>query len=168
MTDRLVIDFLYVDISECERCRTSDEILDTALRELREQIHRNNIDSITVNRKKITSDEEAKEYDLVRSPTLRIDGRDIEGIVNEDYEVKANYCPSCEKVTGPECYEVTGGGNDCRVFEYQGKTYETIPKDMIKEAIRKVVGIEEDGSSCCEPETQTSDCCQVKTEDTCC
>ena len=145
-----MIDFLYVDLSECERCQSSDETLDKALRELREQIHNNNISTITVNKTKITSDEQARKHEMIRSPTLRINGRDIEEIVNGEYEIKDSYCPSCEDVTGPECYEVTGGGNDCRVFEYEGKEYETIPKEMIKEAIRKEVGIkEETSSSCC-------------------
>lgn len=151
----LNIDFLYVDLSECDRCQSSDEILDRALRDLREQIHRNGISSITINKRKITSDEEAERHDMIRSPTLRIDGTDIEGILNEDYEVKDDYCPSCEDVAGPECYEVTGGGNECRVFDYKGETYETIPEDMIKEAIRKTVGIEIE-NSCCVPETT---CC---------
>lgn len=167
MSDKLRIDFLYVDLSECERCQSSDEILDEALRELREQIHGTGISTITINKTKITSDEQAEKHGLVRSPTLRINGMDIEEIVNEEYEVKDNYCPSCKDVTGPECYEVTGGGNDCRVFEYEGNTYETIPKEMIKEAIRKVVGIEEEtASDYCEPETETSSCCDTTT--TCC
>ncbi|MFO7990927.1 MAG: DUF2703 domain-containing protein [Thermoplasmata archaeon] len=167
MSDKLQIDFLYVDLSRCERCQSSDETLDKALRELRASIHQNNIDSITINKRKITSDEQAEKHGLVRSPTLRINGTDIEEIVNEDYEVKDNYCPSCEDVTGPECYEVTGGGNECRVFEYEGNTYETIPKEMIKEAIRKAVGIEEKSTSgCCEPESKTSTCCDTTT--TCC
>lgn len=163
--NRLEIDFLYVDLSECERCQSSDGILDEVLRELREQIHGKGVDSITVNKTKITSDEQAEKHGLIRSPTLRIDGKDIEEIVNEDYEIKDNYCPSCQEVTGPECDEVTGGGNDCRVFEYRGETYETIPKEMIREAIIEVVGIENEiKSSCCEP--QTSDCCD--TNNTCC
>lgn len=149
MPDRLSIDLLYVDLSECERCQSSDETLDKALRELRDRIHQNGIDSITINKTKITSDEQAEEHGMVRSPTLRIDGTDIEEIVNEEYEVKDNYCPSCEDVTGPDCDEVTGGGNECRVFEYEGNTYETIPKEMIKEAVRKVVGIEEETTSGC-------------------
>ncbi|MEF8873383.1 MAG: DUF2703 domain-containing protein [Candidatus Thermoplasmatota archaeon] len=167
MTGKLSIDFLYVDLSECERCRSSDETLDRALRELRDQIHRNNIDSITVNKRKIRSDEQAEKHGLVRSPTLRINDTDIEEIVNEDYEVKDSYCPSCEDVTGPECYEITGGGNECRVFEYEGETYETIPKEMIKEAVRKEVGIEEETTeTCCEEEEQTSTCCGSTTS--CC
>ncbi|MBS3816156.1 MAG: DUF2703 domain-containing protein [Candidatus Thermoplasmatota archaeon] len=167
MPDDLSIDFLYVDLSECERCLSSDETLDRALRELRDQIHQNNIDSITVNKRKIRSDEQAKKHGLIRSPTLRINGTDIEGIVNEDYEVKDSYCPSCEDVTGPECYEITGGGNDCRVFEYEGETYETIPKEMIKEAVRKEVGMEkETKETCCEEEEQTSSCCGPTTS--CC
>ncbi len=166
-TNQLIVDFLYVDLSECERCQSSDEILDESLRELREQIHKENISTITINKTKITSDVQAKKYDMIRSPTLRINGKDIEEIVNDEYEIKDSYCPSCEDVTGPECYEVTGGGNDCRVFEYNGEEHETIPKEMIKEALRKVVGIEEEAASaCCEPETETSSCCDTTTK--CC
>lgn len=154
--DRIVIDLLYVDLSECERCQSSDKALDEAVRDLREQIHNNNITTIVINKTKITNDEQGKKYDVVRSPTLRIDGEDIEKIVNDQYEIKDSYCPSCEDVTGSECYEVTGGGNDCRVFEYKGEQYETIPLEMIKEAIIKVVGIEEKTlSNCCEPKN----CC---------
>lgn len=163
----MVIDFLYVDLDECERCQSSDETLDKGLRELREEIHQNDIPTITINKTKITSDEEAEKHDLIRSPTLRINDVDIEEIVNEDYEIKDNYCPSCGDVTGPECYEITGGGNECRVFEYDGDTYETIPKGMIKEAIREVVGIEvKNSSDCCESQTKTSSCCE--TTSSCC
>ncbi|MFP3872204.1 MAG: DUF2703 domain-containing protein [Candidatus Natronoplasma sp.] len=149
--DRLVIDLLYVDISECERCRSSDETLDRTVRELRDQIHGGGVSTITVNKTKITSDEEAESRGVKRSPTLRINGKDIEEIVNEEYEVKDSYCPSCEDVTDPECSEVTRGGNDCRVFGYEGETYETIPEEMIEEAVAKTIGIEFTGSSsCCE------------------
>ncbi|MEF8832779.1 MAG: DUF2703 domain-containing protein [Candidatus Thermoplasmatota archaeon] len=165
--NRLVIDFLYIDLEECERCQSSDETLDRAVRELREPLHQNDIVTITTNKTKITSDEQAEKYGLIRSPTLRINDTDIEEIVNEDYEVKDNYCPSCGDVTGPECDEITGGGNECRVFEYEGDTYETIPKEMIKEAIRKKVGIEKKiTSACCEPKTENSSCCE--TTDSCC
>jgi len=156
MSDDLLIDFLYIDLSECERCQSSDEILDEALRELREQVHGSGISTITINKTKIASDEQARRYNMIRSPTLRINGIDIEEIVNDEYKIKDSYCPSCEDVTGPDCDEVTGGGNECRVFEYDGNEYETIPKEMIKEALKKVVGIEENtSSSCC----GSNDCC---------
>lgn len=167
MKDELLIDFLYVDLSECERCQSSDETLDRVLRELREQIHDAGISTISIHKTKITSDEQAERYGLIRSPTLRIDGKDIEEIVNEDYEVKDNYCPSCQDVTGPDCYEITGGGNECRVFEYEGETYETIPEEMINEAVKDVVGIDgKTSSSCCESETENDNCCETRT--TCC
>ncbi|MFW5898379.1 MAG: DUF2703 domain-containing protein [Candidatus Saliniplasma sp.] len=167
MKDDLLIDFLYVDLSECERCQSSDETLDEALRDLREEIHGTGISTITINKTKITSDEQAEEYGLVRSPTLRFNGKDIEEIINEDYEVKDSYCPSCEEVTGSECYEITGGGNECRVFEYEGKNYETIPKKMIKDAIRDMIGIDtKTSSSCCEPEKESKNCCEKR--HTCC
>ncbi|MGC9332211.1 MAG: DUF2703 domain-containing protein [Bacteroidales bacterium] len=67
------------------------------------------VDSITINKVKITSDEQAKKLGVTRSPTLRINGTDIEGILNKDYKIKESYCSACEDVTGPECDEITGG-----------------------------------------------------------
>lgn len=47
---------------------------------------------------------------MIRSQTLRINGKDIEEIVNDEDEIKDSYCPYCEDGTSPKCYEVTGGG----------------------------------------------------------
>ncbi|PTD93396.1 hypothetical protein C9439_07465 [archaeon SCG-AAA382B04] len=168
--NELVIDFLYIDLSECGRCQSSDKKLDEAIRELREQIHRKNINSIKINKTKISSDKKAKEHNLIRSPTLRINGQDIEEIVNDEYNIKENYCPSCSNVAGTECYEITGEGeNQCRVFKYKGKTYENIPKQMIKEAIKKELNIKkETPSTCCQSPKQVTKLSESKTKDNSC
>ncbi len=136
---KLKIDFLYLDLSTCDRCRVTDEVLDDALGELREEIR--DVKEITINKIKITSDEEAKRCDFVRSPTIRINGVDIEKILSGRLEIKDNYCKSCASVCDETCSESTGGGTQCRTVEYKGKTYEAVPKEMIKDAIKKVLGI---------------------------
>lgn len=139
-TKKLKIDFLYLDLSTCERCRATDKVLDDALDELREEIR--GVKEITVNKIKITSDEEAKRYGFVRSPTIRINRVDIEEILAGKLEIKDNYCQSCASDCGESCSEATGGGTQCRIVEYKGKTDEAVPKEMIKDAIRKVLGTE--------------------------
>jgi thiol-disulfide isomerase/thioredoxin len=137
---KLEIDFLYLDLSSCDRCRATDKVLDDALEELREEIR--GVKKLIVNKIKIESDDEAKKYDFVRSPTIRINDIDIEKILTGKLEIKDSYCESCASGCGESCSEATGGGTQCRVVDYKGKTYETVPKEMIKDAIRKVLGIE--------------------------
>jgi hypothetical protein len=139
-SQKLKIDFLYLDLSTCDRCQATDKVLDDALDELRNEIK--DVKELVVSKIKITSDKEAKEYDFVRSPTIRINGVDVEEILSGKLEIKDNYCKSCESGSGRVCKETTGGGTQCRVVEYKGKTYEAVPKEMIKDAVRKVLGIE--------------------------
>lgn len=47
------------------------------------------------------------------------------------------------------CSEISGTNVDCRVFEYNGETYEVPPKEMLAEAILQTVfGLHEDSCSC--------------------
>lgn len=135
---KLEIDFLYLDLSTCDRCRATDKVLDDALDQLREEVR--DVKEVTINKIKITSDEEAKKYDFVRSPTIKINGIDIEEILSGNLKIKDNYCESCVSGCGESCSEATGGGTQCRVVEYKGKIYEAVPKEMIKDAIRKILG----------------------------
>ncbi|HUT96220.1 MAG TPA: DUF2703 domain-containing protein [Candidatus Paceibacterota bacterium] len=131
---KLKIDFLYLDLSTCERCGATDEVLDDALNELKPELRGV---KVVIKKTKIENDEEAKKYDFVRSPTIRINGVDIEKILTGKLDVKDNYCESCASICGDSCSESTGGGTQCRTVEYKDKTYEAVPKEMIKEAIRK-------------------------------
>lgn len=135
---KLKIDFLYLDLSTCDRCQATDKVLDDALDELDEEMGGLK-QTITTNKIKIKSDKEAKKYDFVRSPTIRINGIDIEKILTGKLEIKDNYCRACADICNERCSEATGGGTQCRVIEYKGQTYESAPKEMIKDAIRKVL-----------------------------
>ncbi|NLE23762.1 MAG: DUF2703 domain-containing protein, partial [Clostridiaceae bacterium] len=47
------------------------------------------------------------------------------------------------------CSEISGTDVDCRVFEYNGETYEVAPKEMLAESIlQSVFGQSENGCSC--------------------
>ncbi len=85
----------------------------------------------------IDTDEKAKRYNFVGSPTVRINGKDIQE------EVSKGQCLPCEELAErtketaefvkQEC--VCG----CRIYFYKGKQYPYPPKEMIKKAIKKTL-----------------------------
>ena len=77
----------------------------------------------------------AKQYQFLSSPTIRVNGRDICQAVLE------NSCGCCSEISETDV--------DCRVFEYNGETYEVPPKEMLAEAILQAVFRQpEPGCSC--------------------
>jgi O-phosphoseryl-tRNA(Cys) synthetase len=65
---------------------------------------------------KVSSEDEAKRLRFPGSPTVRINGVDID--------------PMFKETTGAIC---------CRVYMYQGKIYEYPPKDMIVKAVKRLI-----------------------------
>lgn len=123
---RIVIDFLYLDVTVCERCQGADTSLNEALSEVSVVLEATGVEVI-VNKINVFSEELAEQYKFISSPTIRVNGLDIE------MDVKENLCESCGDLCGDDV--------DCRVWAYQGKEYTVPPKAMIIEAIlREVYG----------------------------
>ncbi len=80
---------------------------------------------MVVNKINVNTAELAKEYKFLSSPTIRINGQDIQ------LEVKESLCESCGDLCGDEVA--------CRVWVYQGREYNVPPKGMIIEAILRAV-----------------------------
>ena len=82
-------------------------------------------------------DVELKEYSLSEdridlSNTVKVNGRDIMDILGERQRV-LNACPSCTDLIGKE--------TECNTYVYKGKIYDSLPDEMLKEAIyREVFG----------------------------
>ena len=83
----------------------------------------------------INTDAKARKYKFVGSPTIKINGKDIEE------KCSKGQCLPCE-----EPAELNKGSTEfvkrecsfvCRVYSYKGKLYPYPPKEMIKEAIKK-------------------------------
>ena len=136
--NKLNIDFLYLDLYCCERCQSTDETLDEVLIELRQELRV--IDHLTVNKIRISTKEDEERYGLKRSPTIRLNGQDLEEIVSGRMVMSDNYCGSCSDVCRVE--------TNCRTFEYDGETSEHIPKEMLREGLLRV--LEQFKGSCCE------------------
>lgn len=118
----ILIEFLYLDLNTCTRCKGADAILEEALNEL-ENIF--TLTGVEIKLKKVNVDtlDLAKEYKFLSSPTIRVNGKDIQR------EIKESYCESC----GDICNDSV----DCRVWTYQGVEYNNPPKGLIVEQLIK-------------------------------
>lgn len=120
----VVIDFLYLDLSVCTRCQGTENALEEAIADVRQVLNAADLD-VVVNKTLIDTKEKAIEHKLVSSPTIRVNGQDI------DVEVKETVCESCGDLCGDTV--------DCRVWTYEGKEYTVPPKSLIVGAILKAV-----------------------------
>jgi hypothetical protein len=120
----IAIDFLYLDLSVCTRCQGTDQRLAEALAEVSQVLEATGAE-VVVSKINVTSEDLALEHKFVSSPTIRVNGHDIQ------MEVKESLCESCGDLCGEDV--------DCRVWVYQDREYTVPPKAMIIEAILKEV-----------------------------
>ncbi len=125
MNDKLiVIDFLFLDLSQCTRCQGTDDTLGNALKEVAGQLVHKGY-KVVVNKVQINTEELARQYKFLTSPTIRVNGRDIQ------LDIVESNCESC----GDLC----GDSVDCRVWLYDGKEYDIPPNELIIESIMSVI-----------------------------
>jgi hypothetical protein len=121
---KIVIDFMYLDLNVCERCRGTEGSLGEAIADVKRVLELTGVE-VVVNKIHIDSEEKAIQYRFESSPTIRINGKDIQ------LETKESLCESCGDLCGDEV--------DCRVWIYNGKEYNVPPKAMIIDAILKEI-----------------------------
>ena len=121
---QITIAFLYLDLSVCTRCQGTDTVLDEALAEVSKVLRATGAEVI-LNKINVNSEELAVAYKFISSPTIRVNGHDIQ------MKVKESLCESCGDLCGDKV--------DCRIWVYHGKQYTVPPKGMIIEAILKEV-----------------------------
>lgn len=124
LNKKIEIDFLYLDLSVCERCQGTENNLDEAINEVA-VVLKSAGHEITVNKVNIVSKELAEKYEFISSPTIRINGNEITMEVNET---------PCK-----ECGDLCGEDVECRVWIYEGIEYQEPQKAMIVNAILKYV-----------------------------
>ncbi len=131
---KVVIEYLYLDLQTCERCISTDSILDDVMLVLTPALQ---LAGFTIEYKKIEMNtaEIAIEHKFVSSPTIRVNGQDICQSVAE------NSCGCCSEI----CNTDVG----CRVFEYNGEAFDVPPKEMLAENLLRLVFSQPDkGCSC--------------------
>jgi Domain of unknown function (DUF2703) len=128
LTSRTVeVDFLYLDLTTCSRCRASDATLDAAVETVRPVLEAVGA-SIEIRKTLVETEEQARALGFVSSPTIRVNGRDIAG------ELLESSCSECGELCGCD------DGVDCRVWEYRGERHTEAPTGLIVEAILAEVG----------------------------
>lgn len=101
----LNIDFLYLDLSVCERCKDTETTLEEALEEVARVLKTTGVE-VTLNKIHVRSEEQALAVGFLVSPTIRVNGRDIQ------MNFRESLCESCGTLC--ECE----GGVSCREWEY--------------------------------------------------
>jgi hypothetical protein len=127
-THQLVIDFLYLDLETCTRCRGTDANLAAALVEVGRVLDAAGVE-VSMRKTLVASEEQARLVGFVSSPTIRVNGADIA------LELRESSCAAC----GEAC--ACDGTIDCRVWVWQGQEHTEAPTAMIVDAIlREVYG----------------------------
>ncbi len=117
---RLTIDFMFIDLQTCGRCLGTEEALDAAVSTVRPVLDALGM-RLEVNKILVESEEQAMDLAFQSSPTIRIAGRDIAGVLKE------TRCDACGDVCGED--------TDCRVWIWRGQEYTAAPVGLIVEAI---------------------------------
>jgi hypothetical protein len=126
--DNLIIDFLYLDLSTCTRCRGTDRSLEAALTAAGDVLNAAGVE-VEVRKVHIRSAAEARAWRFVSSPTIRINDVDIA------FELRESSCGS------EACVDGCGDHVDCRVWVFGGREYTEPPVELIVDAIlRQVYG----------------------------
>lgn len=118
----MVIDFLYLDVTVCDRCQGAEANLRAAIKQVAPALTAAGV-SIKINQVNVVNEAQAKNLRFASSPTIRINGHDMQPVMKE------TYCDAC----GDLC----GDSVECRVWQYGGKEYTVPPQDMIAEAIMR-------------------------------
>lgn len=126
--NQLVIDFLFLDLTQCTRCQNTESTLETSLEEIKAVLQSADYEVI-LNKIHINSLEEAIKYEFESSPTIRVNGKDV---ISKTLE------SSCQ-----DCGDLCGGEVDCRDWEFQGERYTEPPKAMLMNAIFKAIYVPE-------------------------
>ena len=141
-TEKIItIDYLYLDLDTCERCVGTDKVLESVLAELEPSFKLAGY-SLKYNKVEIETEDIAKAYRFLSSPTIRVNGNDI--------------CESVEENNCDCCGDIAGTDVDCRTFSYNGESYEVPPKEMLAESIMKLAFTPQP-SSCCQGKYELPD-----------
>jgi hypothetical protein len=108
----------------CGRCHESYRTIEQAMERIGSTLQERGI-SIELRQHKL--DEER----IDQSNTVFVNGKDVMSMLKERDDI-FSYCRSCTSLTGKP--------TECRAFIYRNKAYESIPEEMIIEAVLQEAG----------------------------
>ena len=124
VNEKISIDYLYLDLNTCDRCVSTDMVLEEVLVIITPALKVAGFD-IIYNKIEMTTEELATEHKFLSSPTIRVNDQDI--------------CLSVKESSCGCCSDISGTAVDCRVFEYKGREYEVPPHEMLAKAIYEAI-----------------------------
>jgi hypothetical protein len=174
-TKSLQLEFLFLDLDTCTRCRATDATLLGAIERTRPALDAAGV-AVNVTKTLVASEAQAHALGFISSPTIRINGVDIAG------ELVESACDSCSE----SC--ACNGGVDCRDWVWQGQRSQEPPLGLVVEAIMRHAGDTDPGSATPSPPgsggvpanlrryfaatavdtPQAADCCSVEEQAGCC
>ena len=122
----IIIEWQHLDVAgaTCRRCGDTGGELVQAIERLRAECAPKDV-NIVFRETRLNADE------IARSNTILINGVPLETILPQT-QVSASCCTSCADLTGrPE---------QCRTLVHLGQEYETIPQDLIRQAVCQAGG----------------------------
>jgi hypothetical protein len=121
-TRQLRIDFLYLDLDTCTRCRATDAALIQALDLTSPALEAAGI-GVAVTRTPVVNEDQARAHGFVSSPTIRMNDVDIAGQLVE------SSCDTCAEACACD------GRIDCRDWVWRGGRSTEPPVGLLVEAI---------------------------------
>lgn len=112
----VVLEVLYLDAQTCDPCRATIDAVDAVAAALTAPL-REQGRTLAIRSTRVVDQEQADALGFVSSPTVRVDGVDIELDVHEQH------CGSCSALAGRQV--------DCRTFDWQGTQHPSPPAEMI-------------------------------------
>lgn len=119
------IQLLYLDLDVCEPCQATESNLELALDEVSQLLEKSG-HHIKLEKIHIDSEQSAIQNRFLSSPTIRVNGQDIQLDYREDH------CSTCSSLTNESSI-------DCRTWVYQGQEYHAPPREMIIESVLRSV-----------------------------
>jgi hypothetical protein len=138
----VTVDFLYLDNESCDRCMGTEDALEAALERVEPVLNALDV-GITVRDIHVSTLEAAEATQLAVSPTIRVNGQDIQPNYIE------NTCESC----GDLCERANNV--ECRLWQYRGEEHSTAPVGLLVESL--VQAIAPDGMRSSEPRQSQAD-----------
>lgn len=122
----IVIEWFHLEVggATCQRCGDTGSELGRAVEDLRAECASKSVEILF--RETLLAPNQ-----IAKSNAILINGVPVEQILPHA-EVSASCCPSCG--------DLTGRNEQCRTLVHLGQTYETIPRNLIRQAVCKVAG----------------------------
>ena len=119
----ITVDFLYLDLTVCDRCQGADKRVERAVELCRPVLAACGYD-IVLNSVNVDNEWLAEQYKFYSSPTVRVNDVDI--------------CPSIEENDCDCCRDLSDYDVKCRLFPFNGTYYEVPPTDLLVRGIMEV------------------------------